>query len=558
MDYNEFKHSCSRAVAEVIAQTTEKGEMISAVFNYYKLDCLERNVIDHEGLDAKIARFHETDGQEVELLTDIIDIIKAGKANTRNQENAILHQATTYIDDHLTEEIRVEEIAKECNVGYHYLCHLFKNKFGTSVNTYRTKKRLEVAMKALLNGDEKITDIALSCGFCNGSYFTEVFTKTVGISPKVFRDQYRSVFLHPFYGFDDILSAKYYPSLKLLGETVSDLRLPFETVSVHEPDQQFGFLHEAAIIEYHGVLYASWYNCPKHELQGYTPICGKRSRDGGKSWSELEILCEEKTGKLLYCPPVYGICDDTLYMFVNQMVAPDHIHALDLYRLNNESGRFERLWSRPIPFKLNTNVVTLPNGKRMLPGRIGALDRFPNTPAVLISDSGRMDDEWRLVKIAEDGNLPDGTELRHPEISVMQAGDRLIMFNRNDRRRVPLAYLSEDQGESWSQAYRHDIPYVNSKMYAGTLACGRHYLVANIDRADRSRLALYFTDKNSEKFTKRLILFDKKTTRIQGASMCHYPVAHESNGKLYIIATLSYESNTRGAVLFIVDLKDIP
>ena len=50
------------------------------------------------------------------------------------------------------------------------------------------------------------------------------------------------------------------PSSQLLTHDIA-------TYSVHEPDEQFEFLHESAIMEYGGVLYASWYNCPKRELQ---------------------------------------------------------------------------------------------------------------------------------------------------------------------------------------------------------------------------------------------------------------------------------------------------
>ncbi|MBR4960882.1 MAG: exo-alpha-sialidase, partial [Clostridia bacterium] len=320
----------------------------------------------------------------------------------------------------------------------------------------------------------------------------------------------------------------------------------------------FGFLHETAIIAYHGVLYASWYNCPKHELNGYTPICEKRSYDGGNTWTELRVVCEDPTGKILYCPPVYAIDEDRLYMLVNQMVAPDHIHSLDLYVLDPETDRFTLLWSRPIPFKLNTNAVRLPNGKWMLPGRIGQLDGFPNTPAVMLSDTGKIDSDWRLVKIAEDGSLPDGSALVHPEISVICARDTLYMFCRNDQRKVPIVYISKDYGETWSSACGHDIPYVSSKIYTGTLQDGQHYLIANIDLWNRSRLAVFFSKPEKPCFDRRLILFDGSLPDVPSATASHYPAAWEADGKLYVIATLNYESFVRrGAVLYRIDLSKI-
>lgn len=366
-----------------------------------------------------------------------------------------------------------------------------------------------------------------------------------------------SVFFHEFFTAEDTVLAEGLPKRRFLSDTLADIAPSVETVSVCEPNDTFRFLHETAVIAHKGVLYAAWYHNPQHELSGYTPICGKRSYDGGHTWSDLEILCEDPTAKILYCPPVYGVFDGELYMFVNEMVGVDLIHALDLYRLNEETARFELVWSRPIPFKLNTNVLHLPNGRCLLPGRIAELDGFPNTPAVLISDSGRADGEWRLVKIAENGDLPDGEKYVHPEITALQDGNTLHMFCRNDNRRVPTVYLSADCGESWSTVTCHDVPYVATKMYTGRLLDGRPFLVANIDRSDRSRLALYVGEAGGNTFTKRAILFDSEAVPLKGAVACHYPAATEHDGKLYVIASLNYEWSVRGAVLFIVDIDSI-
>ena len=147
------------------------------------------------------------------------------------------------------------------------------------------------------------------------------------------------------------------------------------------PDDEFGFLHEAAVIEYHGTLFASWYNCSVTELEGRTPVRGKRSKDGGKTWSDVEVIADDETGKIIYCPPVYGICDDNLYMLINEMVAADNMHAIDLFIYNEETEKFEFLWSKPSVFKLNTNVYKLKNGKLMIPGRVAPeIDGFPRSP----------------------------------------------------------------------------------------------------------------------------------------------------------------------------------
>ena len=377
-----------------------------------------------------------------------------------------------------------------------------------------------------------------------------------------------SYYDHFFYRAEDRALAAMMPSVRFLPDALLTERHSTEMHAVHEPSDELGlFLHEAAIFEYRDVLFASWYTCPELELSGATPIVGRRSYDGGRSWSEPEIIAEDKTGRILYCPPVYGVSDGKLYMLINEMVGADLMHALNLYVLDPESDRFVLVWSRPIPFKLNTNVVTLSDGRLLLPGRIAELDGFPNTPAVLISDSGKIDAEWRLVRIAEDGNLPDGARLVHPELTVIEEGGVLYMLCRDDERRVPLVYLSEDMGESWSALHSHDIPLVGSKIYGGTLCDGRHYLVANEamkTRFHREKLVVYLTKPHSMEIAEKVVLFDNEHNSLPKYTICHYPCVIEYRGELLVIATLDYRIEgraprpaeaIRGAVLFRVTLQ---
>ena len=72
------------------------------------------------------------------------------------------------------------------------------------------------------------------------------------------------------------------------------------------PDEKYSFLHEAVIYSFQGVLFAAWYACPKTELHGEAAIQFRVSKDGGKTWEEEKTLITDKTGAILYCPPVFG------------------------------------------------------------------------------------------------------------------------------------------------------------------------------------------------------------------------------------------------------------
>lgn len=331
-------------------------------------------------------------------------------------------------------------------------------------------------------------------------------------------------------------------------------------VEVHEifhPVPGSEFLHETAIVEFNGVLFAAWYSCPETELKGETPIVFSCSSDGGKTWSAPETVVTDPTGRILYCPPVFGVEDGKLYLLINEMVAPDHMHALDLYVFDEETRKFLPLWSRPVPFKLNTNIYTLPDGRLMLPGRVADPDEFPNTPALMTAD--RINSDWKLEYMAPDGNLPDGSKYIHPEQSAVLEGEDIWMFCRDDQRQVPLVYRGRPGG-IW-QLYSHDIPFTNSKIYSGTLSDGRHYLIGNVyaeGRPRRSRLVLLFSEPDELRFTSGIALQDGYSASLgYGGHQWSYPCAWESDGKLYVIYTGCVDDigNRRAAILSVVPLK---
>ena len=336
----------------------------------------------------------------------------------------------------------------------------------------------------------------------------------------------------------------------------------YDTVPVCLPDEEYSFLHEAAGIAYHGRIFAAWYQNKKAELRGETPIFWTHSDDGGKTFAKKRLLAVDPTGAILFCPPVFGICHDRLYMLINEMAQkPDHIHALDLYIYHEETDAFEFLWSKPIPFKLNTNVVAMDNGKLLLPGRIGELDSFPDVPAVLISDSGEIDGDWRLVKMQEDHFLPDGSHFVHPEQTAIVDKNRITMFCRTDDNILPVLFVSEDYGETWSLPILYDVPVSNSKIYAGTLSDGRNYWIGSAIKG-REKLCLLVTKPGEKQFTAGCLLQDGPSEQFPGSGLqWSYPVAFEDRQTLYAIYTASLggeDQAYRGAVLTKIPFDRLP
>lgn len=100
-----------------------------------------------------------------------------------------LQQAIDYIQAHLGEEIRLENIARNIGINSTYFCHLFKNSMGISPYNYVIQQRIERAKQLLSKSNLSITHIALECGFADSSHFAKHFRKVTGMSATKYRQQ---------------------------------------------------------------------------------------------------------------------------------------------------------------------------------------------------------------------------------------------------------------------------------------------------------------------------------------------------------------------------------
>jgi len=79
------------------------------------------------------------------------------------------------------------KMCSESKLSYDYFKELFIKQYGMSPVKYITKLRIEKAQELLITNRYKITDIANMCGFENVYYFSTVFKKQVGVSPKNYK-----------------------------------------------------------------------------------------------------------------------------------------------------------------------------------------------------------------------------------------------------------------------------------------------------------------------------------------------------------------------------------
>ena len=98
-----------------------------------------------------------------------------------------LGDAISYIEDNLTEELTMEDIARTANISSFYFQKSFGLLCGFTVGEYIRKRRLACSGSDVAATSEKIIDIALRYGYDSPDSFTKAFTRFHGSTPSAVR-----------------------------------------------------------------------------------------------------------------------------------------------------------------------------------------------------------------------------------------------------------------------------------------------------------------------------------------------------------------------------------
>lgn len=99
-------------------------------------------------------------------------------------ENDAVEKSAVYIFNHFAENLSLEFLADMTHVSSGYLSKKFKYITGMGVNEYINHIRITKAAELLSSGDISVTEVSYKCGFNDSNYFSTVFKKFKGISPK--------------------------------------------------------------------------------------------------------------------------------------------------------------------------------------------------------------------------------------------------------------------------------------------------------------------------------------------------------------------------------------
>lgn len=122
------------------------------------------------------------------LLQKIVETFSESMFKNLPEKNTeLIRKAMLYISEHFNTPMTLEQVADHVHLHPAYFSTLFKNSTGCSFKEYLNKIRIEESKLLLLNTDFSIIDIAIAVGFEDQSYFSKVFKKYTGTTPKQFR-----------------------------------------------------------------------------------------------------------------------------------------------------------------------------------------------------------------------------------------------------------------------------------------------------------------------------------------------------------------------------------
>lgn len=313
---------------------------------------------------------------------------------------------------------------------------------------------------------------------------------------------------------------------------------------VHRQTPDFEFLHEPRIAHDGRRLYVNFSNAPRRESEPAQVMRGRRSADGGRTWSAPEVVAggfadgrrRHETAPLL-------VRQDGVWALVGRYdLGSKNAIGMEIWREHPGTGLFAPVSDGVvvpdfIPF---VAPQRLRNGCWIVGGHFRKVTRA----AVAISDGDDLL-RWQVVPLQAD--IHPG----YPETALALHGDEVLAIVRPPAGpdSAALAAVSRDGGRSFGPLLPTALPMDDSKPFAGTLSDGRAYLIWNQGQPRRDTLWIAVSAPGTlQPFgrTWRLVgghpaALPADLAAIGATAPAHewaYPEAVEHDGRLHVVFSL--------------------
>ena len=178
--------------------------LISPVFyqannRYYLIRGTEERAIRLQTLLDQLFRLEQDrlPGYPLEMTANLYHLLSFIYAEFHNESGTSddkdmdsLNNMVTFISRYYDKKIQLDDIARAGNMCRSRCCSFFKTYFDLTPNEFLVSYRLSISKDMLNTTDDKISQIAVACGFPHQSYFSKLFTAKYGYTPNEYRRQH--------------------------------------------------------------------------------------------------------------------------------------------------------------------------------------------------------------------------------------------------------------------------------------------------------------------------------------------------------------------------------
>jgi AraC-like DNA-binding protein len=121
------------------------------------------------------------------MIRVLLEVIKAAERHASSRLSEQMAAVTQLIQEHPYQEFSLRDLARQTHLSVSRFKSRFKSEVGVPPWLYILESKVEAAKQRLTDGEESITQIAISLGFSSSQYFATVFKRLTGITPYAYR-----------------------------------------------------------------------------------------------------------------------------------------------------------------------------------------------------------------------------------------------------------------------------------------------------------------------------------------------------------------------------------
>lgn len=195
--------SCARWTAHVIPQRLA-NELRDSKDYMITLNTLLRKTVEQAGVHP--IHIDSVSNRNIQLIEQLSSIeqcrsfrskmirsycLLVRKHNLKDY-SLLTQKIITYVDTELCADLSLKALSERLSVNASYLSTLFKKEMGMSLTDFVNHRRISHAQKLLISTEMPIKSVALKCGIPDIYYFSRLFKRITGTTPKAYRNNTNS------------------------------------------------------------------------------------------------------------------------------------------------------------------------------------------------------------------------------------------------------------------------------------------------------------------------------------------------------------------------------